>query len=125
MLRITTRIKLMMPERNNPVGTEDLLRGSPGISASDESSHGDEGAEGASFSKVSGHLEHSVRTGSPAIEAIESGSVWAYFQGRPEESKIFWAGDDCQGGCRHRLGPWFLARSLVPRLVLAAVCAGS
>jgi hypothetical protein len=29
-----------------PLGTEDVLRGSPGISGSDESFHGDKGAEG-------------------------------------------------------------------------------
>ena len=46
MSRITTRIKLAMPQRNNPLGTEDVLRGSPGISGSDESFYGDEGAEG-------------------------------------------------------------------------------
>jgi C-methyltransferase len=41
------------------------------------------------FSEVFGHLQYSLRTGSPAIEAVESGGVWAYFEERPEESRIF------------------------------------
>ena len=34
-------------------------------------------------------LGHSVRTGSPAIEVLESKGIWAYFQDRPDEARIF------------------------------------
>jgi O-methyltransferase domain len=34
-------------------------------------------------------LEHSVRTGSPAINAMEPKGFWAYLQDRPDEARIF------------------------------------
>jgi C-methyltransferase len=34
-------------------------------------------------------LEHSVRTGSPAIETIEPKGGWAYLQGHPDEARTF------------------------------------
>ena len=35
------------------------------------------------------HLEHSVRTGSPAIELTAAGGLWAYLMAHPEEAQIF------------------------------------
>ena len=35
------------------------------------------------------NLEHSVRTGAPAIEAVEPNGVWAYLQGHADEARIF------------------------------------
>lgn len=40
---------------------------------------------GASFS----NLEQSIRTGAPAIEAVEPGGLWAYLRDRPDEAQIF------------------------------------
>lgn len=34
-------------------------------------------------------LDHSVRTGSPAIELVEPKGLWAYFQDHPSEAQIF------------------------------------
>ncbi len=34
-------------------------------------------------------LEHSIRTGRPAIELEEPGGLWAYLQDRPDEAQIF------------------------------------
>ena len=46
MSRITTRIKLAMPQRNSAFRTEDVLRGLGRISRCDKSTDGAEGAEG-------------------------------------------------------------------------------
>jgi C-methyltransferase len=35
------------------------------------------------------NLEHSVRTGAPAIETLEPRGLWAYLQDRPDEAQIF------------------------------------
>ena len=34
-------------------------------------------------------FEHSVRTGEPAVEALEPKGAWAYLQDRPDEAEIF------------------------------------
>lgn len=34
-------------------------------------------------------LQHTVMTGEPAIEVLESGGLWAYLRDQPEESEIF------------------------------------
>jgi hypothetical protein len=34
-------------------------------------------------------LEHSIRTGSPAVETLEPKGLWAYFDARPEEAAVF------------------------------------
>lgn len=34
-------------------------------------------------------LEHSVRTGRPAVEVLEPKGVWAYLQDRPDEAEVF------------------------------------
>ena len=36
-----------------------------------------------------GELEHSIRTGSPAVEKLESDGFWAYLQDHPDEAHIF------------------------------------
>jgi C-methyltransferase len=41
------------------------------------------------FAAAFATLEHSVRTGSPAIEAIEPQGVWAYLQDHPDEARAF------------------------------------
>ena len=41
------------------------------------------------FLELFAHLEHSVRTGAPAIQAVEPQGMWAYYQSRPEEARIF------------------------------------
>lgn len=35
------------------------------------------------------NLEHSLRTGTPAIEVLEPGGLWAYLRDRPDEAQIF------------------------------------
>lgn len=35
------------------------------------------------------NLEHSLRTGKPAIDSVEPGGLWAYLQDRPDEAQIF------------------------------------
>jgi hypothetical protein len=34
-------------------------------------------------------LERSVRTGRPAVEALEPNGVWAYLRDRPSEAAVF------------------------------------
>jgi C-methyltransferase len=41
------------------------------------------------FWKTFGNFEHSVRTGSPAIETVEPAGVWAYFEDHPRETEVF------------------------------------
>ena len=41
------------------------------------------------FSEVFGQLGYSVRTGSPALQAVEPRGLWAYYESRPEEARIF------------------------------------
>jgi hypothetical protein len=41
------------------------------------------------FWKTFGNLEHAVRTGSPALEAVEPAGVWAYFEDHPRETEVF------------------------------------
>ena len=41
------------------------------------------------FWKTFRNLEHSLRTGSPALETVEPAGVWAYFQDRPREAQVF------------------------------------
>ena len=41
------------------------------------------------FSTVLANLEHSLRTGAPAIEAVEPSGYWAYLQEHPDEAQIF------------------------------------
>jgi hypothetical protein len=41
------------------------------------------------FATVFANLEHSVRTGAPAIETIEPGGLWAYLRDRPDEQRVF------------------------------------
>jgi hypothetical protein len=41
------------------------------------------------FSSSFAHLEHSVRTGSPAIDLVEPKGLWAYLQDHPGEAQIF------------------------------------
>jgi hypothetical protein len=41
------------------------------------------------FLELFAHLEHSVRTGEAAIQTVEPQGLWAYYQSRPEEAKIF------------------------------------
>jgi hypothetical protein len=36
-----------------------------------------------------GNLEHSVRTGAPAVETVEPAGIWAYFQDRPDQAQVF------------------------------------
>lgn len=35
------------------------------------------------------NLDHSLRTGEPAIDTVEPGGLWAYLQDRPDEAQIF------------------------------------
>jgi len=35
------------------------------------------------------HLDHSIRTGKPAIEMVDPGGLWAYLRDRPDEAQIF------------------------------------
>ncbi len=41
------------------------------------------------ISQTFSNLEHSVRTGAPAIESVEPRGLWAYLQDRPDEAQIF------------------------------------
>ena len=41
------------------------------------------------FSQIFAELGYSVRTGSPAIQAVEPKGLWAYYESRPEEAEIF------------------------------------
>lgn len=41
------------------------------------------------FLELFGHLEHSVRTGAPAIHTVEPEGLWAYYESRPEQARIF------------------------------------
>ena len=41
------------------------------------------------FSTVLARLEHSVRTGSPALELVEPEGLWAYFQSHSDEGELF------------------------------------
>lgn len=41
------------------------------------------------FSTTFANLEHSLRTGSPALETVEPGGLWAYIQDHPDEALIF------------------------------------
>ena len=34
-------------------------------------------------------LEHSIRTGSPAVETVDPRGIWAYFEDHPKEAQIF------------------------------------
>ncbi len=36
-----------------------------------------------------GQLEHSIRTGSPAVETLEPDGFWAYLQDHPDEAQVF------------------------------------
>lgn len=61
-----------------------------------------------------GHLEHSVRTGSPAIEAIESGACGRTSRVGPRSPRFFGqamtakAAADIGSVLGSWLGPWFL-----------------
>ena len=41
------------------------------------------------ISATFGQLEHSIRSGSPAVETIEPEGFWAYLQDNPDEAQIF------------------------------------
>ena len=41
------------------------------------------------FLEIFNHLEHSVRTGAPALNTVEPEGLWGYYENRPEESRIF------------------------------------
>jgi hypothetical protein len=41
------------------------------------------------FTATFGRLEHSARTGSPAIDAVEPNGAWAYLQDHPDEALTF------------------------------------
>jgi hypothetical protein len=41
------------------------------------------------FTKSFDNLQHSLETGSPAVETVEPRGVWAYFQDHPVEAQIF------------------------------------
>jgi hypothetical protein len=41
------------------------------------------------FSTVFANLDHSLRTGTPAIETVEPGGLWAYLRDRPDEQRVF------------------------------------
>ena len=41
------------------------------------------------FATTFAELEHSIRTGSPAVEKVDSRGLWAYYQDHPEEAQIF------------------------------------
>ena len=41
------------------------------------------------FAEMFDRLEYSVRTGSPAIQAVEPKGLWAYYESHPEEARIF------------------------------------
>jgi hypothetical protein len=41
------------------------------------------------FAATFDRLEHSARTGSPAIDAVEPDGLWAYLQAHPEEARTF------------------------------------
>jgi hypothetical protein len=41
------------------------------------------------ISDTFGRLEHSIRSGSPAVEAVEPDGFWAYLQDHPDEARIF------------------------------------
>lgn len=41
------------------------------------------------FSATFAQLDHSVRTGSPALEAVTPGGLWPYLQEHPDEARIF------------------------------------
>jgi hypothetical protein len=41
------------------------------------------------FAATFGRLEHSARTGSPAVETVESKGLWAYLQDHPDEARMF------------------------------------
>jgi C-methyltransferase len=43
----------------------------------------------AGFVATFSHLQHSIRTGSPAIELVESEGLWAYLAGHAAEAEIF------------------------------------
>lgn len=35
------------------------------------------------------HMDHSVRTGAPALELVDPGGLWAYLQSHPEDAGVF------------------------------------
>jgi hypothetical protein len=41
------------------------------------------------FSTVFANLDHSLRTGAPAIQTVEPGGLWAYLRDRPDEQRVF------------------------------------
>lgn len=41
------------------------------------------------ISQTFSNLEHSIRTGAPAIESVEPRGLWGYLQDRPDEAQIF------------------------------------
>ncbi len=41
------------------------------------------------FSATFAQLEHSIRTGAPAIDAVQPGGLWPYLQDHPDEARIF------------------------------------
>ena len=41
------------------------------------------------FATTFAQLEHSIRTGSPAVETVDSRGLWPYYQDHPEEAQIF------------------------------------
>jgi C-methyltransferase len=41
------------------------------------------------FTKAFDNLQHSLETGSPAVETVEPKGLWAYFQDHPVEAQIF------------------------------------
>jgi hypothetical protein len=41
------------------------------------------------FSTVFANLDHSVRTGAPAIQTVEPRGLWTYLRDRPDEQRVF------------------------------------
>jgi hypothetical protein len=41
------------------------------------------------FAATFAQLEHSIRTGSPAVETVDSRGIWAYYQDHPKEAQVF------------------------------------
>ena len=41
------------------------------------------------FVELFNHLDYSMRTGEPALNAVEPRGLWAYYESRPEEARVF------------------------------------
>ncbi len=41
------------------------------------------------FTATFGHLQHSLRTGSPALEQVAPEGLWPYLQAHPTQAEIF------------------------------------